>query len=220
MNVFAYVDRRSLTYNDVFSIVRGIEEYNTLIQLVRNNTQEMRSSRHAQRTVQSMLTLWNSARLFNSLSKVKATSIRNSELWADKVCRYYCIVTFALSMYSQSVNIWFRFQFGSFQDEVTQESADKSQPQRGNRLQHYEICELYQTPTQSSLWVGKICSCNHKAFHRYVHFFIKCLKQIRQVLIKYNVHCLFFVTAILLFRQKCTYHSKVVAAYPRFCFSI
>lgn len=113
MNVFAYVDRRSLTYNDVFSIVRGIEEYNTLIQLVRNNTQEMRSSRHAQRTVQSMLTLWNSARLFNSLSKMKATSIRNSELWADKVCRYYCIVTFALSMYSQSVNIWFRFHFAA-----------------------------------------------------------------------------------------------------------
>ena len=41
MQVFAYVDRRSLTYNDVFSIVRGIEEYNTLIQLVRVNTQEM-----------------------------------------------------------------------------------------------------------------------------------------------------------------------------------
>lgn len=48
MNVFAYVDRRSLTYNDVFSIVRGIEEYNTLILLVRLNTQEMRSSTQEQ----------------------------------------------------------------------------------------------------------------------------------------------------------------------------
>lgn len=46
MQVFAYVDRRSLTYNDVFSIVRGIEEYNTLIHLVRLNTQEMRLSGH------------------------------------------------------------------------------------------------------------------------------------------------------------------------------
>lgn len=44
--MFAYVDRRSLTYNDVFSIVRGIEEYNTLIQLVRLNTLEMRLSSH------------------------------------------------------------------------------------------------------------------------------------------------------------------------------
>lgn len=44
MQVFAYVDRRSLTYNDVFSIVRGIEEYNTLMQLVRFNTHEMKLS--------------------------------------------------------------------------------------------------------------------------------------------------------------------------------
>lgn len=44
MQVFAYVDRRSLTYNDVFSIVRGIEEFNTLIQLVRINSQEMKTS--------------------------------------------------------------------------------------------------------------------------------------------------------------------------------
>ena len=48
MNVFAYVDRRSLTYNDVFSIVRGIEEYNTLILLVRISTQEMRASTQQQ----------------------------------------------------------------------------------------------------------------------------------------------------------------------------
>ncbi|XP_067928038.1 uncharacterized protein [Watersipora subatra] len=47
MQVFAYVDRRSLTYNDVFSIVRGIEEYNTLIQLVRCNTHEMKLSSHS-----------------------------------------------------------------------------------------------------------------------------------------------------------------------------
>lgn len=44
MQVFAYVDRKSLTHNDVFSIVRGIEEFNALLPLVRIHSHEMRSS--------------------------------------------------------------------------------------------------------------------------------------------------------------------------------